>query len=197
MSNPTKGKKLPAEPLTKAEAEALLMACSNRAPTGIRDKALIAVLWRTGLRVGEALALVPKDLDLQAGTCRVLHGKGDQMRLVGMDAGTVAALSRWLDRRATLGMNGRQPVFCTLSGGPVSQIQVRAMLKRRARRAGVERRVHPHAFRHTHAFEMANEGKPLHVIQSQLGHSSLATTSRYVQHLGTQAVIDIVRARTW
>jgi integrase/recombinase XerD len=65
-------------------------ACSKRAPTGIRNRALIAMLYRGQLRIGEALALKPKDLDRKAGTVRVLHGKGDKSRTVGLDDGAGA-----------------------------------------------------------------------------------------------------------
>ncbi len=89
----------PPEVLAEAEAIALLKACSTRAPTGVRNRALIAVLWRCGLRISEALALELRDVDLQAGTVRVRHGKGDRSRTVGLDEQTTALLARWLDRR--------------------------------------------------------------------------------------------------
>ena len=69
----------------------------TRAPTGIRNRALITVMYRGGLRLGEALQLKPKDLDAQKGTIRVLHGKGDKARLVGLDEGGWAIVQRWLD----------------------------------------------------------------------------------------------------
>ena len=69
------------------------------------------------------------------------------------------------------------------------------MIQRMAKRAKIEKRVHPHGLRHTHAYELANEGTPLHVIQQQLGHSSLATTDRYISHLSPQAVIKAMKAR--
>ena len=71
-------RRFPAEPLTLADVEALRAACSRRAPTGIRNRALLAVLFRSGLRVSEALALYPKDLDPVGGSLRVLHGKGNK-----------------------------------------------------------------------------------------------------------------------
>ena len=71
-----KGRKYPAEPLTEKEVRSLLAKCSGRAPTGIRNRALLTVLYRGGLRISEALALEPKDLDSKEGTIRVLHGKG-------------------------------------------------------------------------------------------------------------------------
>ncbi|PZR69978.1 MAG: hypothetical protein DLM63_00450 [Solirubrobacterales bacterium] len=73
----------PAEILTEGEVLALIRACSSTAPSGARNRALIAVLWRSGLRVGEALALELRDVDLHAGTLRIRHGKGDRSRTVG------------------------------------------------------------------------------------------------------------------
>src|SRR5262245_66637494 len=73
-------RRFPAEPLTLADVETLRAACSRRAPTGIRNRALLAVLFRSGLRISEALALYPKDLDPVGGSLRVLHGKGDKAR---------------------------------------------------------------------------------------------------------------------
>ena len=120
-----KGRKLPAEPLTQDEVKALLKACSNRAPTGIRNRALIVLFYRAGLRAKEALSLMPKDCDTKLGTIRVLHGKGDRSRLVGLDPEACAVLQRWLDRRTALGVNGRHPVFCTLKGRPMQSAYTR------------------------------------------------------------------------
>ena len=114
-----KGKKYPPEVLTPDEARALIEACSNRAPTGIRNRALIVAMYRGGLRAGEALALRPKDVDMTAGTVRVLHGKRDEDRTVGLDPGAMAILSRWIDTRHALGISGHAPLFCTLKGKPL------------------------------------------------------------------------------
>lgn len=197
MTPANKGQKLPAEPLTDEEVRRLIKSCSNRAPTGVRNRALLVVLYRGGLRLNEALQLFPKDLDPKKGTIRVLHGKGDKSRLVGLDDGAWAVLQRWLDRRATLGINGRRRLFCTLRGDPLQSAYVRSLLPRLARKAGIEKRVHAHGLRHTHAFELANEGHPLHVIQAQLGHSSLAVTDRYIRHLAPQEVVETMRSRRW
>lgn len=192
-----KGRKLPPEPLTADEVRALVNTCSKRAPTGVRNRALLVVLYRAGLRVSEALALKPKDLNAKAGTIRVLHGKNDKDRLVGLDAGAWAIVQLWLDRRADLGIKGKSPVFCTLQGEPIKTAYVRGLLPRLARRASIEKRVHAHGLRHTHAFELAGEGTPLHVIQAQLGHSSAATTDRYIRHLNPAVVVATMRARDW
>ena len=190
-------KTYPPEPLTNEEATRIIHACSRRAPTGIRNAALFTLLYRGGLRIGEALALHSKDVDQAAGTVTVLHGKGDRRRVVGLDDGAMAMLARWLDRRKALGLNGRQPIFCTLKGEPLDDSYVRHALRRAAARAGVEKRVHPHGLRHTHAAELMAEGVPANVIQQQLGHSSLATTSVYLDHIAPAERVARLRARTW
>ena len=88
-----KGIKLPAEILAPDEVNSLMRACSSRAPTGIRNRALIAILYRGGLRLSEALAVEPKDIDVDRGTVTVLHGKGDRRRTVGLDPGAVAIVA--------------------------------------------------------------------------------------------------------
>jgi site-specific recombinase XerD len=191
------GRKRPAEILTEAEVRQLLAQCSRRAPTGIRDRALLVTLYRAGLRISEALDLKPSDVDPDRGTIRILHGKGDQHRTVSADDGALAVIGLWTAERARLGINGRQKLFCTLAGGPLSANQVRQMVKRRAAKAGLEKRVHPHGLRHTHAAELVAEGVPVNVIQKQLGHASLATTDVYLRHIAPADVIAMGRAREW
>ena len=133
---------------------------------------MIVTFYRAGLRLKEALSLFPKDFDPD-GTVRVLHGKGDRSRLVGLDPEAVAIVGKWIERRARIGLNGKHRLFSTLQGKPLWPPYVRNLLHRLARKVGIEKRVHPHGLRRTHAFELANEGTPLHVIQQQLGHSRL------------------------
>jgi site-specific recombinase XerD len=192
-----KGRKFPAEVLTPDEVKALLRACSSRAPTGIRNRALIAVLYRGGLRLGEALALMPKDLDPAQGTITVLHGKGDRRRTVGLDPEAIALILRWADRRKHLGIDGRRRLFCTLDGRPLKPSYVRTLLPRLAAKVGMERRVHPHGLRHTLAFELMMEGVPVPIIQRMLGHATLATTQRYLDHIAPKEVIETMQARVW
>jgi integrase len=106
-----KGKAYPLEVLTPDEVGGLIEACPNRAPTGIRNRALIVTMYRGGLRAGEALALRPNDMDTTAGTLTVLHGKGYRRRVVGLDPGATAVLSRWLEARHNLGINGHARLF--------------------------------------------------------------------------------------
>ena len=194
---PNKGRAFPPEILTTDEVKSLIEACSNRAPTGIRNRALITVLYRDGLRLGEALALQPKEIDTDRGTVTILHGKGDRRRTVGLDPGAMAILLRWVEKRQQMGINGRARLFCTLQGRPLYPSYVRTMLARVADRAGVDKRVDPHGLRHSMAFELMWEGTPVPIIQAALGHASLGTTQRYLDHLAPKDVVEAMQRREW
>ena len=190
-------RRFPPEILTDAEVGRLLDACSQRTPTGIRNRALIAILYRGGLRINEALDLFPKDIDLEAGSIRVLNGKGGRARTLGIDPAAGTFVERWLEVRSGLGMNGTYPVFCTLAGGRMGDAYVRVLLPRLGRKAGIEKRVHAHGFRHTHAAQLRVEGVDIGIISKQLGHRSIATTAHYLDHIAPQQVIETIRSRTW
>lgn len=192
-----KGRTLPPEPLTHSEVLDLLRACSSKAPTGQRNAALVVLLWRAGLRCSEALDLHPKDIDAQAHTVRILHGKGNRSRTVGLDATAFAVIARWMDSRKMLGINGRAPLLCTLKAGKLNSSYVRALLPRLARKAGIEKRVHAHGLRHSHAADLVREGVPVNLIQRQLGHASLAVTSAYLDHIAPEHVVAVIRDREW
>ena len=158
--NGRSGSRLDADLLTNDEVELLMRQCSRRAPTGVRNRALIAVLWRCGLRIGEARGLAVKDLDPDSGTLVVQRGKGGKRRVVGADAGTVALIGRWLELRRELGLPaGGAPLFCSLAGKPLDLSYVRHLLPRLARKAGIERRVHAHGLRHAFAVDMVRSGR--------------------------------------
>jgi len=193
----TSGLKFAIETLTRDEVSDLIRACSRRSSTGIRNAALLAVLYRGGLRIGEALALHAKDLDPEVGTIHVLRGKGNKSRTVGLDPTAFAMVERWIERRGKLRIKRTAPLFCTLAGRPLYDSYVRHLLKRLGREAGIEKRVHPHGFRHTHAAELMREGVPINVIAKQLGHSSSSVTARYVDHISPVEVIETMQARTW
>jgi site-specific recombinase XerD len=99
----------------------------------------------------------------------VQHGKGDKLRRVGIDTGTVALLGRWLETRSKRGINGKAPVFCTLDGGTLAQSYVRHLLPRLALRADIDKRVHAHGLRHAYAVELEREGAPLSTSETCLG----------------------------
>ena len=188
-----KGTRLPAEPLTAAEVGLLLGECS-RGPSGLRNQALIAIMYRAGLRCEEMLSLKVSDVDAEKGTVRVLHGKGNRARVTGTDAGTFAIVQRWIDVRVSLGITDG-PLFCTLRGGPLGSRYVRELMTRLGRHASIGKRTHCHGLRHTHASELVAEHVPLNVISKQLGHSNSNVTARYLDHVAPAQVIDMGRAR--
>ena len=157
---------------------------------------MIVVLWRGGLRVQEALALGEHDLDPRRGSLLVRHGKGGRRREIGMDAWGWEQLAPWLAARVELPVG---PLFCIIDGPtrgrPWSSAGVRSELRRLAAQAGVRRRFAPHQLRHAHALELAREGVPLNIIQRQLGHANLGTTSIYLQGIDTEEIIATVHAR--
>ena len=186
--NVDKGRKRPAEVLTPDEIKRLLAVTSRRGIGGIRERALIVVLWRCGLRISEALDLKPRDLDLLGGFIRIEHGKGDKRGIVAIDPSAVEVLRKWLDVREGIeNLPDDAPVFCTYSqpapGGRLGAPQVRERLKLLGKRAGIAKRVHPHGFRHTMATELAREGVAMRTIQAQLRHENLLTTERYIAKL--------------
>ncbi len=191
---PNKGKTYAPEVLTGDEIRALMAAC-GRSATGLRNRSLLVVLWRAGLRVGEALALRPSDLDPAAGTLRVPRGKTGH-RTVGLDPEALALVDQWAThRRSVLSVNGRRPLFCTLRGVGLQTSYVRSMLKRLAARSGIERRVHPHALRHTMAAELLREGASVRHIQLQLGHADLSTTAAYLESIQPLELVEMARSR--
>ena len=188
----------PAESYTPEEMRALLAACGDTL-YGKRHKALIITLWRTGLRLSEALDLMPHNIDFDTMTIRVMHGKGNKARTVGFDGKTGHELRVWLTaRRRWLGDNGLDyPVFCTQNGGRMRTNHIRQILPVIAKRAGVRKRVHAHGFRHTFAVELSREGVPVYDIQRLLGHTSLATTELYLRSLSPEEALSAVRGREW
>jgi len=187
------GRRFPPEVLTTTEVGALIGACSHRSPTGIRNRAIIWLLYRSGLRISEALALRPADVDIARHSARILHGKGDKATTRGFHPSADDALARWLDTRKALGLKGG-PLFCTLDGGPLRAAYVRNLLHRLAGQAGIDKRVHPHGLRHTYAAELEDAGLTVSEISKLLGHSSAAVTARYLDHLTNDRAIAALTA---
>ena len=192
---PNKGQSYPADPPTVEE----IVAVMRQAPEsrrGYRVRAMIVVLWRAGLRVQEALALIEADLDERRGALLVRHGKGGRRREIGMDAWGWEQLRPWLTARADLPVGA---LFCVIDGPTRghawSSAAVRLELHRLATQAGVRRRFAPHQLRHAHALELAREGVALNIIQRQLGHANLGTTSIYLQGIDTEETIAAVHNR--
>jgi integrase/recombinase XerD len=190
--------------LTQDDVRALMAACSRRSPTGVRNRALIALLYGSGLRIAEALALKPKDLDLQRLGVTVHSGKRGKRRVSAIFPDAVEVVQRWLDWRKDLGIDGQAPVFCTIKheragswvtapGHPLSREYVAACLHRLARKTGLTKRLFPHLFRHSHAALLRERGFDIEEIRKQLGHANLEVTSVYLDHLGANHLGERVR----
>jgi site-specific recombinase XerD len=188
---PNAGRKYPAEPLTPAEVAAIIGQCSLRAPTGIRNRALLTLLYRSGLRVSEVLAPRPSDVNLARHSIRLLGTKSGQAQTRGFHPSADDALARWIDTREALGI-GPGKLFCTLAGTPLSDDYVRGLLRRLGAKAGISKRVHPHGLRHTFAVELEHAGTPVTTISKLLGHSSVAVTARYLDHLTNGQAVTVL-----
>jgi site-specific recombinase XerD len=183
MSAPANaGKTYPPEPLTDDEFRALLEAIEGDGLLATRNRALLAVMWGSGLRISEALDLEPRDVLEHARALRVRHGKGNKARVAALRPEAGAWLALWLAMRAALGLPRGSTVFCSISKGAnrtrghkLDPSYLRALLPQLAKRAGIDKRVHPHGLRHSHATALVRGGARLDAISGQLGHASAAT----------------------
>jgi integrase/recombinase XerC len=160
-----------------------------------RDRAILELLWATGLRVSELAGLDLDDVDRDARTVRVV-GKGGKERVVPFGAKAAAALD---GHRATRG-SAPGPLFRGRRGGRIGVRTIFEIVRRRARASGITRRVSPHTLRHTFATHLLDGGADLRMIQELLGHSQLSTTQRYT-HVSAEQLMRIYdrfhpRART-
>jgi site-specific recombinase XerD len=190
-----KGMQYPPDP-PRPEEIIVVMRQAGHDRHGLRLRALIAVLWRAGLRISEALALNETDVDVDRGSLLIRHGKGDKRREAGMDPFGFEQLAAWMVHRVSLPVG---PLFCVIDGPTRGRrwaaTAARCELRQLAADAGVRRRFAPHQLRHAHAVELAREGVAVNIIQRQLGHTDLGTTSTYLQGIDPSEIIDAVRSR--
>jgi integrase/recombinase XerC len=188
---PRRPKRLP-DPLTVDDCQALIESVdtARSAPSDLRDRALLELLYGAGLRVGEVVSLDVRDVDLHRSEVRVM-GKGRKERVVPLPTAAREGLSAWLASRRAPGLLA-EPLFVSLRNrkrakagsrpdGPrrLQTRDVRRILLRRARGAGLADRVHPHRLRHSYATHLLDMGADLREIQELLGHASLGTTEKY------------------
>ncbi len=185
--------------LRPGEIEALLEAPAGReGPLGLRDRALLELLYASGLRVGELVALNWRDVDLGARVLRVI-GKGDRERMTPFGGPAEQALRQWLDawedvfRRRGGSEDGHlEPVFLNRNGGRLSARSVRRVIDRYVEETAQAAGAHPHALRHSFATHLLESGADLRSIQELLGHASLSTTQRYM-HVDTGRLLQVYR----
>ena len=194
VASPRRPKKLPTV-LPEDEVAALVEAPSKATPLELRDRAMLELLYASGLRVSELVSLDVGDLDLSEGVVRVL-GKRRKERVVPVGSAAREALVRWLaEGRPALARrrgNGAAPraLFLHHRGGRLSTRSVARRLDRAVLASGLSRRVHPHVLRHCFATHLLGNGADLRAIQELLGHASLSTTQRYT-HLDWKRLSEV------
>ena len=199
-SNPASAVRGPKQPqplprhLRPGEIEALLEAASGDEPLVRRNRAILELLYASGLRVSELVQLDWQDLDLAARTLRVM-GKGGKERMVPFGLPAVQALEKWHEvwyevRKTKVG--DRDALFLNYRGNRLSVRSVRRILDRCVQRASIAAGVHPHTIRHTFATHLLEGGADLRTIQELLGHSSLSTTQRYT-HIEIERLLEVYR----
>jgi len=183
-ADPTSGIPLPRlrpklpEPLGRDEISRLLEQPKSSRFVHIRDKAILELLYATGLRISELLGLEIGQIDLDAGTLRV-RGKGGRERLVPFGRRAVEALERFIAARKKRFPDVSGSLFLSGRGGPLRRTHFWRRLKDYARQAGITRRVSPHVLRHSFATHMLSGGADLRSLQAMLGHRRITTTEIY------------------
>jgi integrase/recombinase XerC len=177
LSTPKRDQYLP-RTLTVDEIFTLVAAAAGDDLLGRRDRAIVELLYSSGLRVGELTALDVGHVDLGEGLVRV-RGKGDKERIVPVGRPARQALKRYLDLRGA--PDDSQPLFLNYRGGRLTARSVERNLKKLLLRAGILKDASPHALRHSFATHLLDGGADLRAIQELLGHVSLSTTQKYTR----------------
>jgi len=179
ISGPKREKRLPSF-LTSEEIISLLSAPDTSTPLGIRDLAILELLYASGLRISEIASLDVGSVDLHSHQIRVM-GKGSKERMVLMGGPAAECLGKYLNlaRAKLLGEHATEALFLNRYGRRIAERRIQYILKKYSEKAGIPGRVHPHMLRHTFATHMLDGGADLRVVQELLGHSSLSSTQVY------------------
>lgn len=176
------------ETLSEPEIAKLLAAAGGQTPLEIRDRAIVELLYASGLRVSELCGARLENLDLEQGFIRVV-GKGNKQRLVPVGSGARKAIARYLDagRPELVGKKTGGEVFLSVRGRKLTNQRIWQLLGNLARRAGIRKDVHPHMLRHSFATHLLQGGADLRIIQEMLGHADISTTQVYT-HVDTRGL---------
>lgn len=166
--------------LTEAQVEALLAAPDTATPLGLRERTMLELMYASGLRVSELVALKLVELSLNDGVLRIT-GKGAKTRLVPFGAEARKWIERYLQeaRGAILGGQVDDALFVTGRGGPMTRQMFWIIIKKHAAKAGIRAQLSPHTLRHAFATHLLNHGADLRVVQLLLGHADISTTQIY------------------
>ena len=180
---PKKRRPLPQPLVTAKETLQILDAIDISTPLGLRDRAILEVLYATGIRNAELRALTLADFDPGAETLMIRRGKGGKDRLVPLGPIAAAVVGDYIaqSRSKLAQRDGIHTLFLTKNGNPIDSLAVRNAVKRSAKAAGITKPVRPHRLRHACATHMLQHGADIRHIQKLLGHASLGTTQIYTQ----------------
>jgi len=195
VATPKTGFRLP-KYLEIEDVERLLATPDTAVPLGIRDQAMLELLYSTGIRAAELAGLAVRDVDLVGGTLRV-RGKGRKERIVPVGSHAVRSVRRYLRVRrghVALLRTGSDALWLNRYGSPISVRSIHRMVAKHARQALPERKgISPHTLRHSFATHMLNAGADLRVVQELLGHANLTTTQIYT-HVSTKRLLEVYRS---
>jgi integrase/recombinase XerD len=179
LEGPKLGRPLPLV-LSEGDVEALLAAPDRAQPRGLRDQAMLELMYACGLRVSELISLKVVQVNLDAGVV-MAYGKGRRERLVPMGDMAVAALRLYLESARALILGGQvsDALFVTAQGGPMTRQRFWQQVRHYARRAQIAAHFSPHGLRHAFATHLLNHGADLRSVQLMLGHAKLGTTEIY------------------
>jgi len=179
IDSPRPGRRLPSL-LSRAEVEALLVQPDPRRAAGRRDRAMLEILYATGLRVSELVSLELNDLNLETRVL-VARGKGSKERLVPVGAPAADAVRAYLFSARDALLRGRRSkdLFVTPRGGRMTRQGFAKIVARHARAAGIRRPISPHKLRHSFATHLLEGGADLRAVQAMLGHADVSTTQIY------------------
>ncbi|WP_302379611.1 site-specific tyrosine recombinase XerD [uncultured Alistipes sp.] len=173
---PKFGRHLP-DVLTTGEIDRIIAAVDGTTPKEIRDAAMLEVLYSCGLRVSELTSLRIRDLFFGEGYIRVT-GKGDKQRLVPISSTARERIHRYLEVRRSA-RAGEETLFLNNRGSSLTRVMIFTILREAARRAGIEKKISPHTFRHSFATHLLEGGASIRQVQELLGHESILTTEIY------------------
>jgi integrase/recombinase XerD len=185
LASPKAGLSLP-KALSEKDVEALLAAPDTSQPLGLRDRALLELLYASGLRVSEIAGLARERVDLKGRILRV-SGKGGKERLVPFGRSAAGWLTRYLGEvRPALDRRGAASLFLSARGAALTRQRLWQIVEGHGRRAGLRRRLTPHALRHSFATHLLEHGADLRALQMMLGHADIATTQIYTRVSGSR-----------
>ena len=181
------------ETLNESQVQCLIESVETKQPLGLRDRAIMELLYASGLRISELANARLENMNFEEGILRVT-GKGNKMRIVPVGRKACQALSSYLatERPKLVKGRSRSEIFLSTRGGKLTTARIWQIVKTRARHSGLEKNIYPHLLRHSFATHLLGNGADLRIIQEMLGHADISTTQVYT-HVDQQRLKAVHR----